>query len=206
MREAGVKPEDIDIVLCTHLHVDHVGWNTRLENGRWVPTFPNARYLIGRRELDYWKAAWLRQSLERTGDYITDSVLPVIDAGQADLIGDEHAIAGDISVEPALGHTPGQLMVRLGSGREQGDPQRRPDAPSVAGSLSGMEHAVLTPIKTRRARPASSSSTTTPTAAGWCFPAHFPTPTGGVIERDGKDFRFTFSGETAPCCPAGGSL
>src|SRR3954452_14950165 len=57
LREAGVSPGDVDIVLCSHLHVDHVGWNTKLENGRWVPTFPNARYLIGRREFEHWKAA-----------------------------------------------------------------------------------------------------------------------------------------------------
>ncbi len=93
-------------MLCSHLHVDHVGWNTRLENGRWVPTFPNARYLIARREWDHWQTAG-PAALARTGDYITDSVLPVFDAGQADLIGDEHAIASEISVEPAPGHTPG---------------------------------------------------------------------------------------------------
>ena len=92
LREAGVKPEDIDIVLCSHLHVDHVGWNTRLDNGRWVPTFPNARYLISRREWDHWQAAG-PAALARTGDYITDSVLPVFASGQAELIGDEHALA-----------------------------------------------------------------------------------------------------------------
>jgi glyoxylase-like metal-dependent hydrolase (beta-lactamase superfamily II) len=61
LRKAGVQPEDIDIVLCTHLHVDHVGWNTRLENGRWVPTFPKARYLIAQREWDYWRNDRLRR-------------------------------------------------------------------------------------------------------------------------------------------------
>ncbi len=81
----GVAPEDIDIVLCTHLHVDHVGWNTRLENGRWVPTFPNARYLIAQREWDYWRNAG-PAALVRTGDFITDSVLPIIRqrAGRSD--------------------------------------------------------------------------------------------------------------------------
>jgi glyoxylase-like metal-dependent hydrolase (beta-lactamase superfamily II) len=204
LREAGVKPEDIDIVLCTHLHVDHVGWNTRLENGRWVPTFPNARYLIGRRELDYWKAGGSKL-LERAGDYITDSVLPVIDAGQADLIGDEHAIAGDISVEPAFGHTPGQLMVRVGSGREQG---------IISADLMHHPLQVRYPEWSTRFDADQNAARATrikflndhANSGRLVFPAHFPTPTGGVIERDGKDFRFTFSGETAPCCPAGGSL
>ena len=118
LREAGVSPEDIDIVLCSHLHVDHVGWNTRLENGRWVPTFPNARYLISRREWEHWQAAGAK-ALERTGDYITDSVLPVFAAGQAELVGDAHAVAPNVSVEPAPGHTPGQMMVRLGEGSGQ---------------------------------------------------------------------------------------
>src|SRR5262245_31392282 len=66
LRSAGVAPEDVDVVLCTHLHVDHVGWNTRLENGRWVPTFPNARYLISQREWEYWREAG-PAALERTG-------------------------------------------------------------------------------------------------------------------------------------------
>jgi glyoxylase-like metal-dependent hydrolase (beta-lactamase superfamily II) len=112
LRAAGAAPEDIDIVLCTHLHVDHVGWNTRLENGRWVPTFPNARYLIAQREWDYWRNAG-PAALQRTGDFIADSVLPIVERGQADMIGDEHAIRSDISVEPAHGHTPGQKMLRL---------------------------------------------------------------------------------------------
>jgi glyoxylase-like metal-dependent hydrolase (beta-lactamase superfamily II) len=204
LRGAGVKPEDVDIVLCTHLHVDHVGWNTRLDNGRWVPTFPKARYLIGRREFDYWKAAGPKV-LERAGDYITDSVLPVIDSGQADLIGDEHAVANGISVEPAFGHTPGQLMVRIGSGREQG---------IISADLMHHPLQVRYPEWSTRfcADPAAARSTRIKffndhaNTGRLVFPAHFPTPTGGLIERDGKDFQFTFSGESAPCCSARASL
>ena len=106
------------MVLCTHLHVDHIGWNTRLENGRWVPTFPNARYLIAQREWDFWRNAG-PAALERTGDFLTDSVLPIIDSGQAELIGDTLALKSDISIEPAHGHTPGQKMLRLGTGGGQ---------------------------------------------------------------------------------------
>jgi glyoxylase-like metal-dependent hydrolase (beta-lactamase superfamily II) len=193
LREAGVAPEDVDIVLCSHLHVDHVGWNTRLDNGRWVPTFPNARYLIGRREFEHWKAAG-PAALARAGDYITDSVLPVFEAGQADLIGDEHALAGDISVEPASGHTPGQLMVRVGSGREQ-----------AILSADLMHHPLQVRYpqwSTRFCTDPDQARTTRlkffndhADTGRLIFPAHFPTPTGGLIERDGKDFRFRFSGE-----------
>jgi glyoxylase-like metal-dependent hydrolase (beta-lactamase superfamily II) len=193
LREAGVAPEDVDIVLCSHLHVDHVGWNTRLDNGRWVPTFPKARYLIGKREWDHWHAAG-PAALARSGDYITDSVLPVFDSGQADLIGDEHAIAGDISVEPAFGHTPGQLMVRLGSGREQ-----------AILSADLMHHPLQVhypewstrfctdPVQARATRIKFLNDHAN--TGRLVFPAHFPSPSGGRIERDGKDFRFIFSGE-----------
>jgi glyoxylase-like metal-dependent hydrolase (beta-lactamase superfamily II) len=189
----GVTPADIDIVLCSHLHVDHVGWNTRLENGRWVPTFPNARYLVSRREWEHWQAAGAA-ALARTGDYITDSVLPVFAAGQAELIGDQHAIASELSVEPAPGHTPGQLMLRLGSGRDQ-----------AILSADLMHH----PLQLRHPEwstrfctdPAQARDTRIRFLQEYAgsgrlvFPAHFPSPTAGFIERDGKAYRFAFWGE-----------
>jgi glyoxylase-like metal-dependent hydrolase (beta-lactamase superfamily II) len=196
LREAGVSPEDVDIVLCSHLHVDHVGWNTKLENGRWVPTFPNARYLIGRREFEHWKAAG-PAAVARSGDYITDSVLPVIDSGQADLIGDEHSVANEISVEPAPGHTPGQLMVRIGSGGGQ-----------AILSADLMHHPLQVhypewstrfctdPVQARATRIKFLNDHAN--TGRLVFPAHFPSPTGGLVERDGKDFRFTYWGEQKP--------
>jgi glyoxylase-like metal-dependent hydrolase (beta-lactamase superfamily II) len=197
LREAGVRPEDIDIVLCSHLHVDHVGWNTRLDNGRWVPTFPNARYLISRREWDHWQAAGAK-ALERTGDYITDSVLPVFAAGQAELVGDTHAVAADISVESAPGHTPGQMMVRLGSAREQA---------ILCADLMHHPLQVRYPEWSTRFCTDPGEARTTRIAffnehAGTgrlIFPAHFPTPTGGTIARDGAGFGFTFCGESHAC-------
>jgi hypothetical protein len=167
LRQAGVTPEDIDIVLCTHLHVDHVGWNTRLENGRWVPTFPNARYLVAQREWDYWRTAG-PSGLVRTGDFITDSVLPIFDSGQAEL-----------SRRPARAQErhrdrgrarPHARPVRVALERRRRRSHRLfgPDAPPVAASLSGMEYALLRrPAQAARTREGFLRST--PTPDGW-FP------------------------------------
>jgi glyoxylase-like metal-dependent hydrolase (beta-lactamase superfamily II) len=115
---AGVQPEDVDVVMCTHLHTDHVGWNTRREDGQWVPTFPNARYLFHRREYDFWldqyrDTDWLR-------DAFVDSVLPVVDAGQADLVPGDHEIDHGLWLEPCPGHTPGAVNLHLASGPDHG--------------------------------------------------------------------------------------
>jgi glyoxylase-like metal-dependent hydrolase (beta-lactamase superfamily II) len=196
LRKTGVQPEDIDIVLCTHLHVDHVGWNTRLENGRWVPTFPNARYLIAQREWDYWRNAG-PAALTRTGDFITDSVLPIIDSGQADFVGDEHAIKGDISLEPAHGHTPGQTMMRIGSGAGQA---------LLCGDLMHHPLQIRYPEWSTRfcVDPTMARQTRMKFLKGHAnsdrlvFPTHFPNPTGGTIVRDGSDYRFVYDGEKQP--------
>lgn len=108
LAEAGYPRERIDFVVCTHLHVDHVGWNTCLDGGRWVPTFPNARYLIGRREWAYWAAETGADKVVRD-----DSVRPVIEAGLADLVEVDHAITPEVRLEPTPGHTPGHVSVRI---------------------------------------------------------------------------------------------
>jgi len=113
---AGAKPEQIDMVMCTHLHVDHVGWNTRLVNGKWVPTFPNARYLFGRREWEHWSS---EAALHRDGDVMGDSVQPVIDAGLAELVDMDHALTPEVRLEPTPGHTPGHVSVRITSQGEE---------------------------------------------------------------------------------------
>lgn len=105
---AGVGVEDIDYVLCTHLHSDHVGWNTRLADGRWVPTFPNARYLMPAAD-----EAALRG---RSGDLYVESVLPVIEAGQAELVETGHQLGDCVTLVPTPGHTPGHVSVRITSG------------------------------------------------------------------------------------------
>jgi glyoxylase-like metal-dependent hydrolase (beta-lactamase superfamily II) len=110
----GIGPMDIDTVLCTHLHFDHVGWNTHLVDGRWVPTFPQARYLFSRKEYDHWLM------LRETGGYhginhLSDAVDPVIEAGLVDFIPDDHAISEEIRLFPTPGHTPGHVSVHIRS-------------------------------------------------------------------------------------------
>ena len=117
---AGISPDAVDIVLCTHLHADHVGWNTRLKAGRWVPTFPNARYLIGRSELQHWQAEEnAAVGLHNHGSF-ADSVLPVIEAGQCETVDDGFALARGISIFALPGHSPGQIGLGLdyGGGRQ----------------------------------------------------------------------------------------
>jgi glyoxylase-like metal-dependent hydrolase (beta-lactamase superfamily II) len=110
----GLTPADIDIVMCTHLHPDHVGWNTQLRDGSWVPTFPNARYLFERTEYAHWE----RESAagaERIGETFKDSVLPVMEAGQADLVDGDHEVDRGIWLEPTPGHSPGHVVVHVES-------------------------------------------------------------------------------------------
>jgi glyoxylase-like metal-dependent hydrolase (beta-lactamase superfamily II) len=113
---AGFPPESIDTVLCTHLHVDHVGWNTRLVDGRWVPTFPRARYVIGRAELEYWRTE--RDDPPVVGHMLDDSVDPVL--GQADLVETDAVLAPEVRLVPTPGHTPGHVSVVIESRGEAG--------------------------------------------------------------------------------------
>jgi len=118
LKEAGVRPEEIDLVMCTHLHADHVGWNTRLDNGRWVPTFPNARYVFSKADFDHYLA--LDRDPEKPVNHgsFRDSVLPVVEAGLAEMVVGAHRVDEHLSLEPAPGHTPGTVVVTLASARE----------------------------------------------------------------------------------------
>lgn len=130
MREAGFDPAKIDITVCTHMHVDHVGWNTFLEDGKWKPTFPNARYLFARPEFDFWHeqmqapALSLAEASNETelfaaaGDADTraahaDSVQPLVDAGLVDLVETTHEICAGVKLIPSHGHTPGHVSIEI---------------------------------------------------------------------------------------------
>jgi glyoxylase-like metal-dependent hydrolase (beta-lactamase superfamily II) len=111
LAECGLQPEDIDIVFCTHLHADHVGWNTKLKNGTWVPTFPNARYVTSRTEYTHWEKETATSELQVGHGCFEDSVLPVMDSGQMDLVTDEFELAKGLVLRSSPGHTPGHMSI-----------------------------------------------------------------------------------------------
>jgi glyoxylase-like metal-dependent hydrolase (beta-lactamase superfamily II) len=117
MTEAGFAPDSIDTVLCTHLHVDHVGWNTKLVGGRWVPTFVNARYVFGRTEYEHWRD---HSDTPEHAAVFDDSVKPIADAGKAELIASDHRLTDEITMIPTPGHSPGHMSIHIRSDGEQG--------------------------------------------------------------------------------------
>ena len=190
LAECGVRPEDVTLVINTHLHVDHVGWNTRLEGGRWVPTFPNARYIMGRAELAHWRDPEGGLRVHPMGaEVIADSVDPVIEAGLVDLIDYREEILPGITVQAVSGHTAGQMAVRVHSRGQTalftGDtfhqPMQvyRPDWSSRFCERPDVANA------TRRALFEEAAETD-----AVLFPAHAGVPHAGRVARDASGFRF----------------
>ncbi len=122
LKGTGVTPDQIDYVLCTHLHVDHVGWNTRLQDGQWVPTFPNARYLFSQSEFDFWNAKNQQSDTEAFNELnhktFNDSVLPVMHLAEL-ITGEATLLDGLLEIRPAPGHTPGSITVSLNDGQKK---------------------------------------------------------------------------------------
>jgi glyoxylase-like metal-dependent hydrolase (beta-lactamase superfamily II) len=116
----GVNPDQIDMVMCTHLHVDHVGWNTRLENGRWVPTFKNAKYVFSREDYDFYQRidSDPQKGPANLGSF-RDSVLPVVEAGLAQMVSGASDLDENLRIEPAPGHTPGTIAIKFESQGEK---------------------------------------------------------------------------------------
>jgi len=184
---AGYPRETIDTVLCTHLHVDHVGWNTMLVDGRWLPTFPNARYLLGRAEFDYWQAEEADTAAPERSPF-HDSVKPVWEAGLVDLVETDHAICPEVTLEPTLGHTPGHVSVRIHSGGADalitGDFIHHPcqlTHPEWA-TPADFDPAASTATRRRMFGTLAGSQTLV-------IGTHFPAPTAGHVVRDGEVYR-----------------
>ena len=117
MTAAGFAPDSIDTVLCTHLHVDHVGWNTQLVGGKWLPSFAKARYVFGKTEYEHWRD----HSTEPDKIAVfNDSVKPIVDAGRADLVASDARICDEITLIPTPGHSPGHMSLLIRSDGEQG--------------------------------------------------------------------------------------
>jgi glyoxylase-like metal-dependent hydrolase (beta-lactamase superfamily II) len=121
---AGFQPEDIDLVVCTHLHVDHVGWNTRLDGCAWVPTFPRARYVFPAADAEYWDPRNRSRFPDKVGEavnagFFDDSVRPILDRDLADLVSGSRDIAPGVRIDPAPGHTPGSQTITVTSRGER---------------------------------------------------------------------------------------
>ena len=187
---AGLRFEDIDYVFCTHLHIDHCGWNTLLRNGRWVPTFPNAKYIFHKREYAAWEAATKRGE-NPPGNVWRFNCEPVVAAGQALLVDDDFELDDTAWLTPTPGHSPHHCCVNIRGGGERA---------VVIGDL--MHHALQcrepdwsTIFDWDREQAASSRRRLLGEVAGtgtFVLPIHFPHPTAGRVEADGDRFRYKF--------------
>ena len=183
----GLTPQDIDIVMCTHLHHDHVGWNTQLIDGRWVPTFPNAKYLMSKKELEIFSEHDDPAATPSLGD----SVLPVVESGQAQLVSSDFVLDDEVWLEPTPGHTPDHFAVRLQSGNHHA---------VIGGDL--MHSPVQCMHPEWRARPDWDPELARKTRRAFmethadlqslvCM-MHFPLPSAGNFEREGEFFKFRY--------------
>jgi glyoxylase-like metal-dependent hydrolase (beta-lactamase superfamily II) len=183
LTKAGFAPDSIDTVLCTHLHVDHVGWNTKLVDGKWVPTFANARYVFGKTEYEHWRDH--SDTPDRKAVF-NDSVKPVADAGKADLVPSDHRLADEITLIPTPGHSPGHISVHIKSGGEQallaGDVAHHPCQMAHLGWSSTADSDPRQSVVTRRELFSRFADTPTLVVGG-----HF---SAGHIRRDGDAFKF----------------
>ncbi|MEP7314401.1 MAG: MBL fold metallo-hydrolase [Pseudomonadota bacterium] len=184
---AGYPPGEISAVLCTHLHFDHVGWNTRLVDGKWVPTFPQARYLFGRTEWQHWK------NLRDTGgyhhvDHIADSIDPVMEAGLVEFIDPDYKVTDEVSLIPTPGHTPGHVSVLIRSEGQQavitGDMMHHPIQLAAPEILANFDMDKPQGAQTRAEFIKRFSDTGT-----LIIGSHFSDPTAGTIVRDGKSWK-----------------
>jgi glyoxylase-like metal-dependent hydrolase (beta-lactamase superfamily II) len=181
---AGFSPDDIDFVMCTHLHVDHVGWNTRLVDGRWVPTFPNARYVFAKHEFDY----WTEQNAKTPVPPFGDSVLPVVEARRAEIVREDFQIGDHARILPTPGHTPGHAAFIFGKAKDHavmsGDLMHSPLQARYPELSMKFDVDQAQAAATRRNFLERYCDTDT-----LCCTAHFPSPSLGKIRRQGDGFR-----------------
>lgn len=186
---AGARPEEVDFVMCTHLHWDHVGWNTRRVDGRWVPTFPNARYVVARREYEHMDALHARGDQGMHAAAFVDSVQPIVRAERALLVDDDYQLEDGVWLEPCPGHTPGNVVINLRSQGRQG---------VFSGDVLHSPLQLARPEWSSRAcdDPAMSSASRRrfveehADTGNLVMPAHFVAPSAGRIVSRAKAFGF----------------
>jgi glyoxylase-like metal-dependent hydrolase (beta-lactamase superfamily II) len=196
LARAGVTPEDVDVVINTHIHYDHVGWNTRLADGAWVPTFPNARYLVPGADYRYFhpdNAAVMRAP--RTEDerrrfagirlVFEDSIAPIERSGQLELWDGEYRISPSLRLAAAPGHTPGSsvlwLQARDGAGAVfVGDLTHSPMQIYRPGDSCSFDLDATAAARSRRAVLAEAAR-----LGATVFPAHYPGRGGAVLSASG---------------------
>ncbi|CAB3867988.1 MBL fold metallo-hydrolase [Achromobacter piechaudii] len=180
----GLSVEDIDYVLCTHLHGDHVGWNTRLENGVWVPTFPNARYLFGQTELTAAEVA----DREKPNAAYQDSVLPVVRLGKAEIVAEDFSLGDHLRLMATPGHTDGHVAVCFGKSADHivltGDLIHVPLQMRYPELSFSRDKDLSLAAATRRGFLERFCDTET-----LCCTAHFPSPSAGRVLRWGDGYR-----------------
>lgn len=187
-------PDDVDFVVCTHMHIDHVGWNTILSGGQWVPTFRNATYVMVEQEYAHWKRlADDNDSVDPRLDVVAvfdDSVRPIVDAGLARFVGPATSITPEIKMIPSHGHTPGHVSVLIESGGESavitGDLLHFPCQVGYPAWSNVHDVDPETAATTRRVFLERFADTST-----MVIGTHFGTPTGGLVTRDGAAFRLS---------------
>lgn len=182
----GFVPERFDTVLCTHMHVDHVGWNTRWVNDRWVPTFGAARYLYNLKEWDHWKV-----EPQEYGPVIEDSVQPIIEAGLADFVSADHNVCPEVQLESTPGHTPGHVSIHIRSRGEEavitGDMIHHPC------QIAHCDWSSTADVDPQRA-----ATTREHFMARYAdepvlvLGTHFASPTAGHLVRDGASYRLDY--------------
>jgi glyoxylase-like metal-dependent hydrolase (beta-lactamase superfamily II) len=181
---AGLSVDDIDYVMCTHMHVDHIGWNTRRVDGRWVPTFPKARYVFSQRELAATEAIHRQKA---NAGYL-DSVLPVVLAGQAELVADDYQLGDHVRILPTPGHTDGHVSFCFGKQRDDvvmtGDLIHVPLQMRFPELSFARDKDQVQAATTRRAFLERYCDAPT-----LCCSAHFPSPSAGRITRWGSGYR-----------------
>ncbi|MBL4811403.1 MAG: MBL fold metallo-hydrolase [Rhodobacteraceae bacterium] len=189
----GLTFEDIDFVLCTHLHIDHTGWNTRLEGGKWVPTFANATYIFSRTEYAYWENVantGIVPPRQRDGVWQTNC-LPIVEAGQALLVDGHYQLDDYVALEPTPGHSPGHCCVRIRSNGFEavalGDLMHHPLQCREPDWSTPFCWDPLMAAKSRRALLSAAADDGT-----LLLPTHFPGPTAGHVRKTDDHFKFTF--------------